>query len=269
MHKVLIAAFLFTTLLTNGQSEFPYKRSKKDIIIFPVAIASYITGNYLRQENDHNLTVEEISLLDRNDVNRFDRNATYFWNRSADGFSNTVFKIIPLTPMALAVPQLKNKKWNNTATLGLMYVEVFFLTKGITDITKSMAGRIRPYLYNTELTVDERFQAQGKDAPIANTSFFSGHSSSTFAFAVFLSKTYTDIYGKGTWSKIIWGTSLTLASATAYSRVAAGEHFPTDVIVGAVVGSAVGYAIPVLHKIYPEKAEISVLPGYFHIAYKF
>jgi len=35
---------------------------------------------------------------------------------------------------------------------------------------------------------------------------------------------------------------------TAYLRVKAGKHFPTDVIVGAVIGSAVGYAVVSLHK---------------------
>ena len=46
---------------------------------------------------------------------------------------------------------------------------------------------------------------------------------------------------------IVAGTYLALASATAALRVAAGEHFPTDVIVGAAAGSAVGAAVPLLH----------------------
>jgi membrane-associated phospholipid phosphatase len=80
---------------------------------------------------------------------------------------------------------------------------------------------------------------------------------------------FTDIYGKGTLSKIIWGTSLTLASATAYCRVAAGEHFPTDVIVGSMVGSTIGYLIPVIHKKNPESLSLSVFPNYFRIEYRF
>jgi hypothetical protein len=251
------------------ENEFPYKRSKKDLILIPTGILSFITAEHLSNERDHNLTMDEISSLDRMDVNRFDRNATYHRNTSADGFSDVVNKVMPLAPMALAIPQLANKKWDNTATLGIMYIEVFLFTKGLTGITKSLVGRTRPYLYNTSFTVEERFNLQSNGAPVASTSFFSGHSSSTFAFAVFLSKTYTDIYGKGTWSKIIWCTSLTLASATAYSRVAAGEHFPTDVIVGAMVGSAIGYVIPVLHKVNPEKLSLQVLPNCFSVVYKF
>lgn len=272
MNNFLLTGFLFvTSLVTQSQdkADFPYNRSKKDLVILPTALASYFAGEYLREKNDQNLTIEEIELLDRNDVNRFDRNATYFWNRSADDFSYIILKVMPLTPIALAVPQLKNKKWDNTVTLGLMYVEVFLLTTGVTDITKSMTGRFRPYLYNTSLTAEERFNVQGNGAPIANTSFFSGHTSRTFAFAVFLSKTYTDIYGKNTWSKVIWGTSLFLASATAYTRVAAGEHFPTDVIAGAIVGSAIGYAIPALHKVNPDKLSFSIYPNRIYVCLKF
>jgi len=31
-------------------------------------------------------------------------------------------------------------------------------------------------------------------------------------------------------------------------RYASGKHFPTDIITGALVGSAVGYFIPFLHR---------------------
>ncbi len=264
---VLLQMSFFQSLAQ--EHDFPYKKSKKDFVIAPLSIITNLTSDYLARENNHNLTVEEITLLNRTDENRLDRNATYFWNRSADDFSNVIFKTLPFVPIALTIPQVINKKWDNASTIGVMYFEVFFFTKGITGITKSITGRTRPYLYNTSFTPEERYNFQENGAPIGNTSFFSGHTSATFAAAVFLSKTYTDIYGKGTWSKIIWCTSLTLASATAYCRVASGEHFPTDVIVGAMVGSAIGYAIPVLHKVNPEKLTVSILPNYFSVCYKF
>ena len=265
--SIQLYIFLFSALSMSAQSiEFPYSRSKKDLYLIPIGIAAYVTEQHMGKR-DHNLTLEEITLLNRNDINRFDRNATYHWNRSADKFSDVLYKTAPFLPMTLAIPQLKNKNWDNTVTLGVMYIEVFLFTKGITGITKSLVGRTRPYLYNTAFTPEERLNFQGNEAPKASTSFFSGHSSGTFAFAVLFSKTYTDIYGKGTWSTVIWGTSLTLATLTAVSRVAAGEHFPTDVFVGAVVGSAIGYGIPALHKLNSQKLSLNIFPGYLRIAY--
>ena len=255
--------------LYSQKREFPYAISKRDIWIGTASIATYATSNHLSNKKDHDVTVSEISALDRNSINRLDRNATYFWNESADEVSDVIAETLPLIPFAVALPQLKNRKWKQAATVGAMYLEVALLTRGFTGITKSIVDRNRPYLYNTTYTPQERFDHQGNGGSKGNASFFSGHSSSTFAAAVFLSKTYTDIYGKGTWSTIIWCSSLSLASVTAYCRVAAGEHFPTDVFVGAVVGSSIGFLIPELHKKKMENLEISMTPGYFRLCYKF
>jgi membrane-associated phospholipid phosphatase len=250
------------------QNNFPYTKNKKDIVLLPASVALYATSEYLSYKR-FNLTQDEIAVLNRNDVMAFDRGATYNWNTSSKEFSEIPFRVLPLLPIALAIPQFKNKKWDNALTYGVMYTEVLLFTASITGTTKSLTHRIRPYLYNTSLTVEERFNLQESGGGVASISFFSGHSSITFAFAVFLSKTYTDIYGKNVWSKVIWGTTLTLAAATAYTRVDSGLHFSTDVIVGAVIGSAIGYMIPELHKTNPEKISLSVLPNQFSLVYKF
>jgi membrane-associated phospholipid phosphatase len=234
----------------------------------PLGILTEVSNEILGNTRDYNLTLIEIEALNRQSINGFDRNATYNWSTSAQNFSDIPFRIMPFLPIALAIPQMKNKDWNNTFTFTIMYVELALFTKGITGITKSLSGRIRPYLYNTSLTPEERFQLQENEGPLARTSFFSGHSSTVFASAVFLSKTFTDIYGKTVWSKIIWGSTLTLATATAYARVKGGVHFPTDVIAGAVVGSAIGYAIPALHKRKTNDLSFSVMPNGFYVSLK-
>lgn len=247
--------------------EFPYSRSKKDWALLSVSAASTITSEFLLDARNDKLSLIEIEALKRSSINQFDRNATYNWSTSAGDFSDVPFRIMPFLPMALGVPLVANKKWDNVFTLGLIYAEVTLLTKGLTGITKTLAGRRRPYLYNTDFTPEERFALQ-QDAPAPTASFFSGHSSVTFAFAVLLSKTYTDIYGKNTWSKIIWITSLSAATATAWARVEAGVHYPTDVIAGALIGSAIGYFIPELHKTKNKKVSLVISPSQFIVAYK-
>jgi membrane-associated phospholipid phosphatase len=265
--KILLPLFL-TSTICFGQESFPYQRNKKDFVLLPVGILTEVSNELLGRKKDHNLSLSEIENLKKANINGFDRGATYNWSTSAQDFSDVPFKVMPLLPIALFIPQVKNKNWDNTFTLGLMYVETFLFTKGITGITKSLVGRTRPYLYNTSFTAEERFLLQGNDGPTASTSFFSGHSSTVFASAVFLSKTFADIYGKSVWSKLIWGSTLTLATATAYARVKGGVHFPTDVIVGAVAGSAIGYAIPALHKKKTNDLSISVIPNGISISLK-
>jgi membrane-associated phospholipid phosphatase len=64
----------------------------------------------------------------------------------------------------------------------------------------------------------------------ASTSFPSGHSASGFAFAAGVAEAMPQL-----------GIPLrALATAVAYSRVHSGVHFPGDVVVGSLVGMAVG-----------------------------
>jgi membrane-associated phospholipid phosphatase len=64
-------------------------------------------------------------------------------------------------------------------------------------------------------------------------SFPSGHSASAFAFA---SSVGASLPGAA-------APLLGLAAAVAYSRVYTGVHFPGDVIVGSVIGAAIGRAV--------------------------
>ena len=59
----------------------------------------------------------------------------------------------------------------------------------------------------------------------------------------------------------IWGSSLLIASAVGYLRYASGNHFPTDIIVGAIVGSVVGFLIPLIHESNEEEKGTVVYAG--------
>jgi membrane-associated phospholipid phosphatase len=50
-----------------------------------------------------------------------------------------------------------------------------------------------------------------------------------------------------------WNAVVLYGAATGVGalRVAAGKHFPTDIIVGAVLGSAIGWLVPTLHPTTP------------------
>ncbi|MBC8155765.1 MAG: phosphatase PAP2 family protein [Bacteroidetes bacterium] len=114
-----------------------------------------------------------------------------------------------------------------------MFAETILLVNGIHRSVKSTAKRIRPYAYNLAVSLDEKLTKDKR------RSFFSGHASNAFATAVFTA----DVF-----SHLVWGGTLTLASVTAVSRYRAGLHYPTDLVVGAVFGSLVGWGIPRLHQ---------------------
>ena len=70
---------------------------------------------------------------------------------------------------------------------------------------------------------------------------------------MFLSITFGKYNPSSNLTPYIWASSLLIVSAVGCLRYAAGQHFPTDVIVGAVVGSAIGYLIPLIHESSEEK----------------
>jgi hypothetical protein len=81
----------------------------------------------------------------------------------------------------------------------------------------------------------------------AGLSFYSGHAALSFAAAVSGSYLYARRTPDARARALMWGVELGLATATANLRVRAGRHFYSDVLVGALLGSAAGVAVPLLH----------------------
>jgi len=46
------------------------------------------------------------------------------------------------------------------------------------------------------------------------------------------------------WAPLIWAVGLAAAAMVGYLRIAADQHYFTDVLVGAAAGSAIGFAVP-------------------------
>ncbi len=256
---------LFAATPRSGQAQerpFPYALDNQDWVIAPAGLASTALGIYLVGQTDP-ITLAEITALDREDVNGFDRGTTHNWSPTWQDRSDLGRNIVVVAAGLLSwAPFALDGHWSNTVTLGTMLVEAATLTAGVTYIAKGLAGRARPYVYNTSLTPEERYALTGPGDASVHQSFFSGHTSSAFAAATLLSTIYTDLYGSSTASKIVWGSSLSLAAFTGYARVKGGVHFPSDVIVGAAVGAAIGYLVPVLHRVDSDQPlSISAGPG--------
>jgi membrane-associated phospholipid phosphatase len=119
-------------------------------------------------------------------------------------------------------------------------LEATILAADLTQLAKFYSGRARPYL--RELGED----LAGAPGPAAehNLSFFSGHTSFAFSLAV-ASGTVASMRGyRG--APAVWGVGLGAAALTGWLRVAADRHYASDVLTGALVGSAVGFAVPYL-----------------------
>jgi len=118
-------------------------------------------------------------------------------------------------------------------------------------LVKFTVGRERPFVH---------FAAPGRTpATDDDMSFYSGHTSTTFAIAA-AAGTVAHLRGYKLEPEI-WAAGLTLAAATGYFRIAGDKHYFTDVMTGAVVGSAIGVAVPMLFDHYLKDSGTTVVPA--------
>ncbi len=128
----------------------------------------------------------------------------------------------------------------------VLYAQSLSLTLAATQLTKVITRRPRPYTYEP-----------GRPDPTTTedtVSFFSGHTSLAFALAG--TATYLTLARKGSTAPawIFSGGALGLAVTTGALRVVAHQHFPSDVLVGALVGGGIGVLVPWLHEVPEDDA---------------
>lgn len=139
-------------------------------------------------------------------------------------------------------------------TAGLAY-EAIAVNGFLNQLEKGAAGRPRPYVYafgdNTAQL--ERFVdvEDGLVQPDAYASFYSVHTSTVAAgtFAIAHMVAWSEPHPR--WPRVVIPYTLAAAATATMGalRVEAGQHFPSDVVVGGVVGAAIGVAIPELHRL--------------------
>lgn len=126
-------------------------------------------------------------------------------------------------------------------TDAVLLAETASVNLALNTVVKHAVGRKRPLTYDGSWSEDDRSSAD------ASLSFYSGHSATAFAMATATSRIFMIRHPDSDWVLPLWLGSEALAATTAVLRVEAGKHFWSDVAVGALVGSAVGYLVPDLH----------------------
>jgi membrane-associated phospholipid phosphatase len=78
-------------------------------------------------------------------------------------------------------------------------------------------------------------------------SFFSGHTSTAFGLVTSTFVTLHRLHPESRWPWYVLAGGVASAGFVGATRILAGWHFPTDVVAGAAVGTAVGVIVPSLH----------------------
>ncbi len=234
----------------DGAADSPYKLSwGTDVTLSSsILLLRYLTP--MIPSNVQTYTAQELdSKFSAGDVNPLERPFIGPLNDIANTISNTTNGIIWCLPFSFLALEKSRKDF---LKLGLMFIQIQLMYPIVTQTINPLVARKRPFFYAEEEDMAERQSAW------AQISFVSGHANFGCAFAVFFANCYSDYYPKSKWKPYVWIASLGLATGTAIFRVAAHQHFPSDVVAGAATGSLLGWFVPFIHK--KKKDRVALAP---------
>ncbi len=241
----LFLAFVLVFVAKNSsfaqQAGSPYALAwQYDAPALGVGLSYGLVSHFLWNPKISGMSEAQIMALNTNDLWAIDRPTTQNYSKTARDVSDVFLGAsISMPAILLFDPAIRR----DYQTVGTMYAETMLLNFLATDLTKQLVLRPRPFTYNNSVSLSDKMDQD------ARFSFFSGHTSTVAASSFFVAKIYNDYHPNNPETPWIWAAAATLPAATAFLRTQGGKHFPTDVIVGYLVGAGIGLLVPQLHRI--------------------
>jgi hypothetical protein len=148
----------------------------------------------------------------------------------AEPLSNLALGIALVTPGLLLAATSPEDDWAGDALI--VYQSAIF-AGFLTQITKTAVARPFPYMLRDDVTPGQ--QADGGNY----ASMWSGHTAVPMAAAVSLGVVVSHRHPEAAWRWWVWTLGPALALTTGALQIAAANHYPSDVLVGAAVGAGV------------------------------
>lgn len=177
-------------------------------------------------------------LCNRDDLNPLDRTTAGRWSPSWLLASNVGLIATSVGAVALLSD---HEGALNALNDTLVIAESALSATAAASIMTIAAGRPRPFMYSEAAPLSER------NSTDAANSFLSSHAAVSFAIATSTFVAARRLHPRSRLPYAVLGVGLGSAAFVATSRVLAGQHFITDALGGALVGSSVGVLISSLH----------------------
>jgi membrane-associated phospholipid phosphatase len=246
MKKILLVILLIVMSAASLPADsFPYKLDlTKEAVMFGGGALFYGAHLYMRFYQDRDSAYDHgLDRLDKGDINFVDRAMMHSYSRALDLTGHVLLAATMLAPFSLAIHQKKD----TIITEAVMYAETLLIAHSFKELSKDVVVRWRPYCY-----YDDTKSSLLKDVD-SSKSFMSGHAAMAFTSASFLTTVYAHMHPKGKNKYLVAGGSFAAAAGVAALRVFSGNHFFTDVLVGALWGSFIGYIVPQFHYVQDGK----------------
>lgn len=237
----------------NESKRQPVYRIKKGVDIPILLVGAGWSGYaFTKIYSKDPSTAEQIENLDPNDIIPFNRSAIDHYSQKAKDVGDVVFYgSMPLPLLLLADKKIRH----DAGKVGFMFFETMSVTGLLYTSAVYWHDKYRPYAYNTDVPIDYRMRGGAKN------SFYAGHVALVSTSTFFMAKVYSDYHPNSGFNWVLFTIAGGATATVAYCRYAAGQHFPTDIMIGAAQGTLAGILIPHWHKNKPIKSKgLTVLP---------
>lgn len=234
----------------------PYElRAAVDVPLLTIGATIWILPYALLTEQ---LAGPACDPCDPSTVNAFDRAFIKFHDPKAGIAGDAMFYVLPAIWAAIELGDYGIRSPKGYFTDLVVLAETLAWSGTFDEIWRRSVRRPRPYLYEPDVYPEKRQTAE------ATYSFYSGHASAMFATAVMTAYTFHLRHPSSPWRYVVWTSLLSYATVQGLMRIFSGSHFPTDVLAGAAVGSAIGVLFPALHRrksLPPTVRSLSLSPS--------
>lgn len=245
-----------TTQVRNEKESVYRLNTKSNLLLCGGLAITDFYGHHLHSKKDP-IPLAELNTLDQTSVNGFDRRVFDYSSSFRDkavAASDVGMYGSAFLPLLLFADREIRRDWSDVIIL-------FFKSELIGTNLYTWGGpmlqdRFRPITYFSEIPIEERMKNLNRN------SFFSGHASTTATATFFVAKVYSDYHPElGTKKYLFFAAAALPPIAVAYYRMRALRHFPSDVILGTIVGSAAGILVPHYHK---KRAQSPLSGSFFY-----
>lgn len=178
------------------------------------------------------------------DVDPIDRLAVGLRSAPAATASDLLLAAATTAPFALDAIDVGRGggPWGDFVIDALVLGQTLAVNGALSQAIKVAVHRPRPLLYDRPAGDPAIAQARNY------VSFYSGHTAGTFAAGIAYATTFSLRHPSSRYRRWVYGAAFAAGGTVGLLRVVSGNHFPSDVAVGAVAGSVIGYLVPRLHR---------------------
>jgi hypothetical protein len=204
------------------------------------------------------LTDAEVAGVNPDALNGFERWAieqNHANAGSTDKSTDYLLQATVISPLLLGFDKAIRKDALRIAT---MYVETHAVTYTLYNFSffgPSFQNKYRPIVYYPEVDMETRKEGNNKNSQ------YSGHTASAAAATFFATKVFNDYHPEFSSGKkyLMYGIASVPPLVLGYYRVVALKHFPSDVLIGFIIGATCGIAVPEMHRFKRQAIRFSAI----------